>query len=813
MQRLKHPTTLSAAFVVLIFTIFSGFGVLAIGEDISTATPAPPAPPEASEPANTQFSPAPIVNAEGGPRVVTGDVTYTNPFFTSGVSQPLIILEDQAGFVDRNEYFLFPPESQVLGQITSDFFTSPFSYSLALPIEPQGTLRDVDNDGEADTGVMVFAVAYWSNTFGDPFLEERDLYGGGWSGAYASTRVSSDPRERGEYVGGQIIIYAPDNQQGFPAGFGPDGELFTQDDPIVAVPQGYTVVDLDQEPFVFDRSQAYAMDLYEPEGSALVDYSDLSYMAAFDAMIEKFRTEYAFTEYYNIDWDALSERYRPDVVRAQAAGDAVGFARAIRDVLWQVPDGHVGMSLQLLFPEIRQETDGGLGLAMRELDSGRVITTLVLEGMPAAEAGIAVGADVLAINGTPIQQALEEAFVWEHASFSTAHNRRLQQLRYAIRFPIGEAVTLTYRNPGAGQQTASMTTIPERESFTASSLDADVSGLELPVEFEILDNGIGYVSIYSFLDDEFLTVQLWERMINEFKNQGVLGIIVDMRNNGGGSPWLATQMAAYFYDEPLVVGNASRYREELGEFYSDERGERRFYLPSADQRYDGPVAVLVSPSCLSACETFTHSMTLQERAEIVGYYPTGGLGGGINQFRMPENITITFTVTRGLDADGNIHIEGKGIAPTLDVPVSEETLFSAGDPVLEAAADAIIREARGILRDGGEIILSPDTSGATREETIQAGEAIQYEVFLPADTVVSFYAQGNDNPNLDLEMRIYDATGRTVQFENDNRDLGIPAPAIEGLVTSSNVDIVLEVKLKEDQEAGNFTLRIQTSPR
>ncbi|RME50496.1 MAG: hypothetical protein D6790_21130, partial [Caldilineae bacterium] len=98
--------------------------------------------------------PAEIVNDEGGPVSITGVVTYTNPFFTLGVAEPLIILEDQAGFVDRNEHFLMPVESQTLGQITSDFYTSPFSYSLALPIEPQGTLRDVDHDGQEETGVQ-----------------------------------------------------------------------------------------------------------------------------------------------------------------------------------------------------------------------------------------------------------------------------------------------------------------------------------------------------------------------------------------------------------------------------------------------------------------------------------------------------------------------------------------------------------------------------------------------------------------------------------------------------------------------------------
>jgi hypothetical protein len=214
-----------------------------------TAEPGPPeAPPtpeaEPTEAATAEppsaFPPAEVINDQGGPVSITGVVTYTNPFFTMGVAEPVVILEDQAGFVDRDEHFLMPLASQTLGQITSDFFESPFSYSISLPIEPQGSYRDVDNDGETDPGVQIYAVAYWTNTFGDPFLEQRDLSGGGWSTAYASTRVSDNAETDREIVGGKYLIYAPDDQQGFPSGFGPDGLLFTEDDPIVAAPPGYT---------------------------------------------------------------------------------------------------------------------------------------------------------------------------------------------------------------------------------------------------------------------------------------------------------------------------------------------------------------------------------------------------------------------------------------------------------------------------------------------------------------------------------------------------------------------------------------------
>ncbi|MCZ7543512.1 MAG: hypothetical protein M5R40_08225 [Anaerolineae bacterium] len=76
----------------------------------------------------------------------------------------------------------------------------------------------MDNDAEDETGVQIFAIAYWTNTWGDPFLEERDLQGGGWSSAYASTRVSEDASTQYEIIGGKFLVYAPDDQQGLPIG-------------------------------------------------------------------------------------------------------------------------------------------------------------------------------------------------------------------------------------------------------------------------------------------------------------------------------------------------------------------------------------------------------------------------------------------------------------------------------------------------------------------------------------------------------------------------------------------------------------------
>ncbi len=156
--------------------------------------------------------------------------------------------------------------------------------------------------------------------------------------------------------------------------------------------------------------------------------------------------------------------------------------------------------------------------------------------------------------------------------------------------------------------------------------------------------------------------------MRELNENGIPGLIIDMRQNGGGSGFLADQMAAYFFQEQLVLGSTGTYDEDLDDFYFDPRGEDRFYLPAEELRYDGPVAVIVGPNCASACEFFSYAMTLEDRAAIVGHYPTAGLGGSIDRLLMPEDEFFTFTQGRAVNAEGEIHIEGIGVQPTIRVP-------------------------------------------------------------------------------------------------------------------------------------------------
>lgn len=691
--------------VILSLSMAACGGVEPMFGDSDTMTEEAPA----TEPAPEEMT------GETGPRIVTGEVTYTDLFFTMGVAEPVIILEDQGGFVTRDRKFQIPVESQVLAQITSDFYTSPFTYTLTLPAEPKGTLNDVDHDGEEDTGVMIFAVAYWTNTWGDPYLERRDLFGGGWSSAYATTRVSSDSDTFLEVYGGQYLVYAPDANQQFPSDFGADEMLFTDDDPLMDLPAGWSVIDLDQSPFAIDRSENPTLDLYEPESSALDDFTGMTYTEAFDAMLDKFRKEYAFTEYKDIDWDTREKEFRPRFEQAEKDKDSYAYALALRDFLWSIPDTHVGMDTSPLDEDFLADISGGIGLALGETDDGAVVARYITPGSPAEEAGIEFGAEITALDGQPIGDVVSAIVPWS-SPFSNPEIERLQQLRYATRFRLEKGqVDVTFVNPGGSEQTATLEVVQERESFSVTSFAAGEAISALPVEYEVLPSGYGYIRINSFSDNQVLTIQIWEYALQFFIQNELPGVILDMRHNSGGSGWLADQMAAYFFDEEIVVGKGSSYDEATGEFYLDPASESIMIPPREELRYDGPVVVLVGPACVSACEFFSYAMTIQDRATIVGQYPSSGAGGGVEAFLMPENTYVQFTISRGLDPDGNIHIEGPGVVPDVDVPVTIQSFQRelAGEDVILDAALRVISEPKG----AGITPSAPPTVGSASEAT------------------------------------------------------------------------------------------------
>lgn len=642
----------------------------------ASPTPAPTLTP-------TRLPARPVVPGEANPDepvFIRGNIPFTSPFFLESSYEPFVLLEDEGGFVTRNREFEFPLAGQVMGpaDLVSE---NNLVYSLALPSVPQGTQVDVDNNGKTDTGVQVFAVAYWSNIWGGPFLERRD--GTGWSTAYTSTIV--DPNKKDEIVGGILIVWVPDDKQGFPTGFGTDGRLFTADDPTGPIPAGYNLVDLNQEPFRVYKEAEPSINLNEGVG-ALKDYSKMGYTEAFDAFFKRASKEYPFTVEKKVDWDALYKKYSARVADAKSDTD---FYIAIRDFTWGIPDGHIGGPFNA--GVFQEERGGGFGLVLLELSDGKVIATKVLPNYPAASAGIQIGAEVITWNGEPVEDAIAKVIPY-FGPFSTEHTRHLQQVAFLTRVAPGDKVKVTFKNPGESTtKEVTLSPVLEYDSFYASQPSWSQDKLILPLDARILDSGLAYVRLVSFSDDTNLTAHLWDRYMKQLVDQEIPGLIIDLRINGGGSLGLALDMAGYFYDEEVTLYREAYYNEDTGKFeYQDTPAK----IKPGPKLYKGNIAVLVSPDCVSACEGFAYALAQTSRAIVVGHYPTAGAFGevGLGQYKLPGDQNFQIPTGRPEAMDGKLVIEGRGIVPSIIIPVTEASALGKEDTVLEAAINALLKK-------------------------------------------------------------------------------------------------------------------------
>ena len=226
----------------------------------------------------------------------------------------------------------------------------------------------------------------------------------------------------------------------------------------------------------------------------------------------------------------------------------------------------------------------------------------------------------------------------------------------------------------------------ERNSYFATSLFAGYDETALPVEYRILDSGVGYIKISSNYDDLNLIIRLFERALKVFQAQEVSGVVIDMRQNGGGAP---LGLAGFLTDQQIKMGLLEYYSEKTGKF--EPEGERETVYPNQTQYRFKKLALLVDQGCFSACEIEAYGFSKVPGMITVGYFPTGGVEAEVarGQFLLPEGMSFQAPTGRFTLPDGSIFLEGVGVQPTVKVPLTAENLLSSEDVVLKTAESKV----------------------------------------------------------------------------------------------------------------------------
>ena len=223
------------------------------------------------------------------------------------------------------------------------------------------------------------------------------------------------------------------------------------------------------------------------------------------------------------------------------------------------------------------------------------------------------------------------------------------------------------------------------------------------VEYEMLEERIGYVTLSSF--EDVSTAQFIDA-VDVLEEQGMQGLIIDLRNNGGGAVSAAEDIADYLIQDGKDVVS-----------FKGKGMEDSTYVARDGQQIDIPMAVLVNRSSASASEILTGALKDHKVATVVG---TKTFGKGIAQgiFPLPDGSALKLTTAYYYTPSGEC-IHKEGIEPDVFVELDKELQTLVEIPKED---DNQIRTAIEVILKGEEAVKAKleEEAKAKEQETAAA---------------------------------------------------------------------------------------------
>ncbi|MCQ2512632.1 MAG: S41 family peptidase [Lachnospiraceae bacterium] len=284
----------------------------------------------------------------------------------------------------------------------------------------------------------------------------------------------------------------------------------------------------------------------------------------------------------------------------------------------------------------------GIGVSVVMNEDNEVEIYKVFEGTPAEEAGLQIRDIIISADGETKFEVLDD-------------------LVSLVRGEPGTTVDIIVRRNG------------EEVPFTISRTIVQTP----TVEFELMDNGIGYIYISEF---DYVTVNQFNDALDSLQEQGMKSLIIDVRDNPGGDYDTVVAMADRVLPEGVIIST------------KDKNGNEKVEMSDEEHQLKLPMVVLINEYTASAAELFSGAISDYGLATLVG---TNSYGKGVVQsiFRLSDNSGMKFTTEKYYIPSGRC-IDGVGLQPDVEVIIPDEAYE---DFVITEEEDAQLQKAIEIL--------------------------------------------------------------------------------------------------------------------
>lgn len=281
------------------------------------------------------------------------------------------------------------------------------------------------------------------------------------------------------------------------------------------------------------------------------------------------------------------------------------------------------------FNRLKEQTSGsfvGIGVFISpSSDDGYLTVISPIEGSPAEKSGIKAGDKILKVNGKTV---------------SAKHSDEAISM---IKGKEGTSVELTLIRDGK-----EFNVKVKREEIVSKSING-----------KMLDDGIGYIQITSFSEN---TYKEFKTALDKLKSENMKGLVLDVRDNGGGLLDICQKIADELIGEGTIV------------YTKDNKGNTE-YLKSDKEKLGLPIAILTNENSASASEILTGAIVDNKAGVSVG---TTTFGKGLVQTvrELKDGTGYKLTTAQYFTPSGD-YINEKGIKPNIEEKNPEKQLDAA----------------------------------------------------------------------------------------------------------------------------------------
>src|SRR6266498_1470561 len=347
------------------------------------------------------------------------------------------------------------------------------------------------------------------------------------------------------------------------------------------------------------------------------------------------------------DLDRVRNALNGFLAEPQASQDGFIAAHAIvRGMVRLVDEGHTYFLDPQQYQDYQSWSRGdnkyvGIGISVSARGTEPRIVE-VYEETPASRAGLQPGDVLISVNGQSVS------------------GLQLDEMTGLVRGPAGTKVELVIRRGDPGQ------VLP----FTLERAEIHLQF----VKQRVVADDIGYLMLRGFPEPS--VIEAIENDVADFQEQGIRGLVLDLRGNSGGRIDVGTLLLSHF-----LPAGSSVYEE------TDRSGQNRMHFSRAGAQYGLPLVVLVDGGTASMGEIFAAAVQEHGAATIVGSTTAGSVAAA-QVFGLPDGTGLQVTVYEIRSPEGK-QLNRVGVVPD-EVIESDPTVVASGDdPVLSRAIEIL----------------------------------------------------------------------------------------------------------------------------